>query len=65
MDELKIVIVSGDLESDFESLKIDEERFNVLTKIIKTRKGKESKTESDHNIIEATLNIKWKRTNIK
>ena len=38
MDELKIVIVSGDLESDFESLKIDEERINVLTKIIKPEK---------------------------
>ena len=61
---IDLVIVSGDLEGDFESLKIDEERKNVLTKIVRTRTGKESKTESDHNILEGTLNIKVKRKNI-
>ena len=58
---IDMVIISADLEGDLVSLKIDEERVNVLTKISKNRKGKELKCESNHNILETDLNIKWKR----
>ena len=61
---IDLVKVSTDLEGDFESLKIDEDRLNVLTKIVKTRKGKESKKKSDHIILEGTVNIKRKLNNI-
>ena len=61
---IDLLIVSADLEECLLSLKIDEERTNVLTKIVKTKKGKESKTESDHNILESTLNIKWKHHSV-
>jgi hypothetical protein len=40
-------------------MKVDEQRVNVLTKIIKNKKGEVTKTESDHNIVETDLNIKW------
>ena len=52
------VIISEDLENDLESLRIDEEGNNVLTKIIKTKKGIKKKS-SDHNPIIYNFKIKW------
>jgi hypothetical protein len=61
---IDFVLVSADLVESIISLKIDEERTNVLTKITKTKKAGVKKTESDHNIIEADLQIKWNK-NVK
>ena len=47
---IDIVLMSNDLEDNVEAIIIDEERKNVLTKIVKTKKGLK-KTESDHNVI--------------
>ena len=54
------VVFSEDLENDLESIKIDEERNHVLTKLVKTKKGTK-KTLSDHNPIISKFNIKWNR----
>ena len=54
------VILSEDLVNDLESLKVDEERVNVLTKIVKTKKGV-IKTSSDHNVLISSFNILWSK----
>ena len=58
---IDIVLVSPDLENDLVSIKIDEKRINVLTKITTNKRGKVLKTEYDHNIIEIEFNVKWNR----
>ena len=47
---IDLVIFSTDLNSQFRSLLIDEERKHVLTKIRKTKNGTVKK-ESDHNVL--------------
>ena len=59
---IDIVMVSVDLVENVEHMKVDEQRVNVLTKIIKNKKGEVTKTESDHNIVETELNITWDRS---
>ena len=56
---IDIVMVSVDLVENVEHMKVDEQRVNVLTKIIKNKKGEVTKTESDHNIVKTDLTIKW------
>ena len=56
---INVVLVCMDLVDKVEHMKIDEDRFNVLTKITKNKKGEEKKNESDHNIVETDLNIEW------
>ena len=51
------VLISEDLEEELESMKIDEEGSNTLTKIVKTKKGKKKKS-SDHNPIITKFKIK-------
>ena len=60
---IDFVITSSDLVKHIQSMHIDEKRTHVLTKLIKTKKGKikhTKKVESDHNVIETKLNIPWK-----
>ena len=57
-----LVIVSDDLEKDVLSLKIDERRKDVLTKISRNKKGEIKKTESDNNMLETDLNIAWNKS---
>ena len=59
---IDLVIISDDLEKDVLSLKIDETRKDVLTKISKNNKGEIKKTESDHNMLETDLNISWNKS---
>ena len=47
---IDFVILSEDLLTEVKSIKIDDEREHVLTKISKTKKGV-VKVESDHNTI--------------
>ena len=54
------VIISEDLENEMDSIRIDEEKNNALTKIIKTKKGTKTKS-SDHNPILTNYKIKWCR----
>ena len=53
-------IITEDLEKDLESVRVDEERQNVLEKIVKTKKGV-VKQLSDHNPIITKFNVKWSR----
>ena len=57
---IDLVIISTDLDSQFKSLIIDEERKHVLTKIRKTKNGTVKK-ESDHNVLltefEVTIDV--------
>ena len=61
------VIVSRDLGRHIEKMHIDEERLNVLTKIVnkkfKGSKGPVVLTESDHNTITAELKLQWNTNN--
>ena len=63
------IVVSGDLERHIENMHIDEERINVLTKIVNKRakgtKGHLDICETDHNTITAKLQIKWNKSNIE
>ena len=43
-----------------EAIVIDEKREHVLTRITKTKDGSETK-ESDHNVIETTMKLSWKK----
>ena len=52
------VIISEDLVDALDSITIDEEGNNALTKIIKTKKGLIKQT-SDHNSIITKFNIRW------
>ena len=52
------VMISEDLEDELESMRVDEEGNNVLTKIVKTKKGTKTKS-SDHNPILTKFKLKW------
>ena len=54
------LLISNDLNDDFDSLIVDEERKHVLTKITKTKNGVITK-ESDHNVLISKFNFKWNR----
>ena len=54
------MIISEELLEDLESMKVDEERNHVLTRITKTKKGVK-KISSDHNVIISKFSIKWNR----
>ena len=54
------VLISEDLKNDLKSMHIDEERLNVLTKIVKTKKGVH-KQLSDHNLIIVNFTVQWSR----
>ena len=62
------VIVSRDLGKHIDKMHIDEDRINVLTKIVNKRsKGSQSLvvlTESDHNTITAELKLQWNTNNL-
>ena len=62
---IDFVVMSSDLVKHIESIHIDEERVHVLTKNLKTKSTVEY-SESNHNIINATMNMKWsqKETNV-
>ena len=57
---ISFVLVSEDLVDSIVSVKIDEKREHVLTRLTRTKTGHE-KVESDHNVIETTLNMAWNR----
>ena len=59
---IDFVIISSDLNNHLEYMHIDDQRVNVLTKLVKTKKGKRKhikKVESDHNLIDSRLSIPW------
>ena len=55
---IDLVIFSHDLREHMEYIHIDDNREHVLTKIVKTKNGKE-RTESDHNITNVKFNLTW------
>ena len=55
---IDLVLVSADMVDSIVSLKIDEKRKNVLTKITKNKKGEIKVQESDHNVLETNIDIK-------
>ena len=57
---IDFVIISDDLEKDFESLLIDEARKHVLTKITRTKRGIKQ-VKSDHNVLLSKLKIKFNK----
>ena len=61
---IDFIKVSKDLEKHIKSMHIDEARSNVLTKIVKKNKKNKEKevvvTETDHNTINAVLDIQWR-----
>ena len=57
---IDVVMITSDLEEELNSINIDEERKNVLTKIVTNKKGEVKKTESDHNIVEVEFSFKVK-----
>ena len=57
---IDFVLISFDLKSAVESIKIDEEREHVLTKIMKTKNGV-VKVESDHNTIISKFKLHWNK----
>ena len=61
---IDFIIVSQDLGKHIESMHIDEARTNVLAKIVKKKKKTNSKeivvTETDHNTMNAVLDIIWR-----
>ena len=56
---IDFVIMSSDLIRHVMSVHIDDMREHVLVKIMKDKKRKIIKKESDHNIILTTLQITW------
>ena len=59
---IDFVIMSSDLINHVEYMHIDDKRENVLTKLTKSKKGKQrhtKKVESDHNEMETKINIPW------
>ena len=52
------VIISEDLVSELDSLKIDEKQEHVLTKYTKTKAGVK-KTKSDHNVLFTNFKMNW------
>ena len=57
---ISFVIVSEDLVDKIQSVKIDEIREHVLTRISKTKDGVKT-VESDHNLIETNLKLPWNK----
>ena len=55
---IDLVLISSDLLNHIEHVHVDDERVHVLTKNLKTKTGIHY-MESDHNIINTRLNIKW------
>ena len=55
---IDFVIVSSDIVEYIESIHMDDERINILTRNTKTKNGTEV-SKSDHNIIDKTINIRW------
>ena len=55
---IDIVLFKNDLEEEFETMIIDEDKKYVLTKIKKTKKGPKNK-DSDHNVIMAEFNCEF------
>ena len=55
---IDLLLFSSDINSDFESLIIDEARTHVLTRIKNTKNGP-IKKESDHNALIAEFNCKF------
>jgi hypothetical protein len=55
---IDVVLLSSDLSEHLVNIHVDEERVHTLTKNIKTKAGNKHK-ESDHNVINTKLNIKW------
>ena len=58
---IDFILVSEDLVNKIESIVIDEDRNNVLTRVSKTKNGTEIK-ESDHNVIKTNLKLNWDKT---
>ena len=58
---IDFVIVSRDIEKHIEYMHIDDQRKNVLTKLIKTKKRHTKKVESDHNLIGTKLSLPWNK----
>ena len=55
---IDFVIVSSDIVEHVELIHIDDERINVLTKNVKTKKGTDI-NKSDRTMIETKINFKW------
>ena len=55
---IDLLLYTDDLEEEFEEMKIDEEKKNVLTKVNLT-KNEGKKKESDHNVLTAIFNCKF------
>ena len=54
---IDLVLLSNDVVPNFVSLKVDEERKHVITRITKTKKGIKTK-ESDHNVLWTEFDFK-------
>ena len=57
---ISFVLTSEDMVNSIVSVKIDESREHVLTRLTKTKTGHE-KVESDHNVIETTISLPWNK----
>ena len=57
---IDFVIMSSDLITHVTSVNIDDRREHVLVKLMKDKKKRIIKTESDHNLILTELKIEWK-----
>ena len=57
---ISFVLVTEDMVNSIVSVKIDECREHVLTRLTKTKTGHE-KVESDHNVIETEISLPWNR----
>ena len=57
---IDFVIMSSDLIKHLEYIHVDDKRIHVLTKLWKSKDGKQkNKVESDHNVRETKINIPW------
>ena len=56
---IDFVVVSSDLVKHIDYMHVDDARENVLTKLLKSKRGKTTKVESDHNLIETKINVPW------
>ena len=59
---IDFVLVSQDLEEYIDSVIVDEEGVNVLSKVNKSKHGVVTKSGADHNITDTDLNVKWNRS---
>ena len=55
---IDFVITSSDLVKHITEMHIDDDRFHVLTKNLKTKTGMDY-SESDHNIINTKFKLTW------